>query len=260
MTGTSDSRVLRVEHDGPVAIVTLNRPDHLNAFDDDLHRQFSRFWIDLEHDHDTRAVVITGAGKAFSAGGNRDDFEALRTDLARRDVLMRGARRIVNEMLNVRVPVVAAVNGAAVGLGSTLASLCDIVFLADDAHFADPHVMVALVAGDGGAVTWPHMTSMLKVKQYLLTGDPVPPDEAVAIGLANFLAPAGEVVARATAFAHRMARLPPQAVQDTKMVLNQHLRLSAVTALGYGLAAETRSHDTPEYAEVAARFQSRGHG
>jgi enoyl-CoA hydratase/carnithine racemase len=101
---------------------------------------------------------------------------------------------------------------------------------------------------------------MLKVKQYLLTGDPVPPDEAVAIGLANFVVPADHVVADAIAFAHRLAALPPQAVQDTKAVLNQHLRLSAVAALGYGLAAETHSHDTPEYAEVPQRFRSRQRG
>jgi enoyl-CoA hydratase/carnithine racemase len=173
---------------------------------------------------------------------------------------MRSARRLVDEMLNVRVPVVAAVNGAAIGLGCTLATLCDIVFLADTARMADPHVTVALVAGDGGAVTWPHMTSMLKVKQYLLTGDPVPPAEAVAIGLANFVVPADEIVARATTFAHRLAALPPQAVQDTKSVLNQQLRLSAVAALGYGLAAETHSHDTPEYAAVPEKFRSRKRG
>jgi enoyl-CoA hydratase len=252
--------VLLVERDGPVAIVTLNRPDQLNAFDDELHHAFTRFWVDLDHDHEVRAVVLTGAGKAFSAGGNVADFDRLRTDLAARSSIMRGARRIVDEMLNVRVPVVAAVNGAAIGLGCTLATLCDIVFLADTARIADPHVAVALVAGDGGAVTWPHMTSILKAKQYLLTGDPIPPDEAVAIGLANFVVPAGRVVAEATAFAQRLAALPPQAVQDTKGVLNQHLRLSAVAALGYGLAAETHSHDTPEYAEVPERFRSRQRG
>jgi enoyl-CoA hydratase len=252
--------VLLVERDGSVAVVTMNRPDQLNAFDDELHHAFSRFWIDLDHDLDVRAVVLTGAGKAFSAGGNVADFDRPRTDLAARARLMRGARRIVDEMLNVRVPVVAAVNGHAIGLGCTLATLCDIVFLADTARIADPHVTVALVAGDGGAVTWPHMASMLKVKQYLLTGDPIPPDEAVAIGLANFVVPADQVVAEAAAFAHRLAALPPQAVQDTKAVLNQHLRLSAVAALGHGLAAETHSHDTPEYAEVPERFRNRARG
>jgi enoyl-CoA hydratase/carnithine racemase len=259
MTQSSES-VLLVERDGPVAVVTLNRPSHLNAFDDELHHAFSRFWVDLDDDLDVRAVVLTGAGKAFCAGGSIDDFELFRIDLRARAKIMRSARRLVDEMLNVRVPVVAAVNGAAIGLGCTLATLCDIVFLADTARMADPHVTVALVAGDGGAVTWPHMTSMLKVKQYLLTGDPVPPAEAVAIGLANFVVPADEIVARATTFAHRLAALPPQAVQDTKSVLNQQLRLSAVAALGYGLAAETHSHDTPEYAAVPEKFRSRKRG
>lgn len=259
MTVSPDD-VLLVDRDGPVAVVTLNRPHQLNAFDDELHDAFTRFWFDLDRDLDVRAVVLTGAGTAFSAGGNIAGFDQLRTDLAARAHIMRAARRIVDEMLNARVPVVAAVNGAAVGLGCTLATLCDIVFLADTARIADPHVTVALVAGDGGAITWPHMASILKVKQYLLTGDPVPPDEAVAIGLANFVVPADHVVAEATAFAHRLAALPPQAVQDTKAVLNQHLRLSAVAALGYGLAAETHSHDTPEYAEVPERFRSRPRG
>jgi enoyl-CoA hydratase len=253
----STDPVLLVQRDGPVVILTLNRPQQLNAFDDALHRAFARFWAELEDDLDVRAVVLTGAGTAFSAGGNIDDFDRFRTDLGARTKIMRSARRLVDEMLNVRVPVVAAVNGPAIGLGCTLMTLCDIVFLADTARVADPHVTVALVAGDGGGVTWPALTSLLKVKQYLLTGDPVPADEAVAIGLANFVVPAGEVVARATEFAQRLAALPPQAVQDTKAVLNQPLRLASVAALGFGLAAETHSHDTPEYAAVPQRFRER---
>ncbi len=259
MTNTTATELL-VERDGPVAIVTLNRPDALNAFDDSLHHAYARFWVDLEHDDSIRAVVLTGAGKAFCAGGNIDDFTRLRVDLAARASMMRSARRLVDEMINVRVPVVAAVNGPAVGLGCTLATLCDIVFLADTARLADPHVAVALVAGDGSAVTWPHLTSLLKAKQYLLTGDFISPDEAVSIGLANFVVPAAEVVEQATAFARRLAALPPQAVQDTKAVLNQHLRMAAVTTLGFGLAAETHSHDTAEYAAVPEQFRSRKRG
>lgn len=252
--------VLKVERDGPVITLTLNRPDALNAFDEDLHFAFARFWFELESDMSVRAVVLTGAGKAFCAGGSIDDFDLFRTDLTARNKIMRSARRVVDEMLNVRVPVIAAVNGHAVGLGCTLATLCDIVFLAEDAHFADPHVTVALVAGDGGAVTWPHLTSLLKAKQYLLTGDPVPPAEAVALGLANFVLPRADVLPAAQAYAHKLAALPPQAVQDTKAVLNQHLRASAVRALGYGVAAEVHSHDTPEYAEIPEKFRNRGRG
>jgi enoyl-CoA hydratase/carnithine racemase len=258
MDSTDD--VLVVHRDGPVAVVTLNRPKHLNSFDEALHHAFSRFWIDLDHDLGIRAAVLTGAGKAFCAGGSIDDFDLFRTDLDARASIMRSARRVVDEMLNVRVPVVAAVNGAAVGLGCTLMTLCDIVFLADSATIADPHVTVALVAGDGGAVTWPHLTSLVKAKQYLLTGDAMTADDAVSLGLANFVVTQADVVAEATAFAHRLAKLPPQAVQDTKAVLNQPLRLSSVTSLGFGLAAETHSHDTPEYAAVPEQFRSRKRG
>jgi enoyl-CoA hydratase len=138
-----------------------------------------------------------------------------------------------------------------------VATACDIVFMAETAFFADPHVTVALVAGDGGAVTWPALTSLLKAKQYLLTGDRMPAREALAIGMANFVVPPGELMEAATAFARRLASLPPQAVQDTKLVLNQVLRERAAGALPFGLAAESQSSDTAEYAEAPAKFAER---
>lgn len=249
--------VLRVESDGPVRIVTLNRPEQLNAFDDELHEQFARLWMYVEADLDARVVVLTGAGRAFCAGGSIDDFDRFREDFAARRRSMRNARRIVDELLNVHVPVVAAVNGPAVGLGSTLSSLCDAVFIADDTYLADPHVAVALVAGDGAAVTWPAHTGLLRAKRYLLTGDRIPAADAVAMGLATEAVPRDQVLPESLAFAHRLAELPPQAVQETKAVLNQTLRRNALGALGYGLAAESQSHDTTEYAAVPARFRDR---
>lgn len=236
-----------VRADGPVRVVTLNRPDELNAFSEDLHAQFVALWGRVEQDEDCRAIVLTGAGKAFSAGGSYEDFERRRVDMAARRRSLRLARQLVDEMLSVAVPVVAAVNGPAVGLGCTITSLCDIVFMADTAFLADTHVSVALVAGDGGAVTWPAMTSLLRAKQYLLTGDRLSAAEAVDLGLANFTVPADQLLAEATAYAHRLAAQPPQAVQETKALLNQHLRANAVRALGYGLAAESQSHDTNAY-------------
>ena len=116
---------------------------------------------------------------------------------------------------------------------------------------------ITLVAGDGGAVTWPALTSLLRAKQYLLTGDRVPAEEAVAIGLANFVVPGDRLLEEATAYARRLAAQPPQAVQATKAILNQHLRANAVRALGYGLAAESQSHDMPEYAHAAESLRPR---
>jgi enoyl-CoA hydratase len=242
---------IEVRADGPVRIVTLNEPDTLNAITEELHGVVARLWDRIAEDRDCRAVVLTGAGRAFSAGGHYPDFEQRRVDLDFRRLSMRTARKLVTGMLDVDVPVVAAVNGPAVGLGCTIVTLCDIVFMADTAFLADPHVSVALVAGDGSAVTWPAHTSLLKAKQYLLTGDRIPADEAVAIGLANFVVPAADLMAEATAFAHRLAAQPLQAVRETKAILNQHLRANAARSLGYGLAAESQSHDTPEYKTAA---------
>jgi enoyl-CoA hydratase/carnithine racemase len=252
---TSEPPVL-VESDGPVRIVTLNRPDQLNAFSDELHVEFPRVWQSLENDPTAKAAVLTGAGRAFCAGGSFEEFELHRRDQQARRRTMRLARRLVDEMLNVSLPVIAAVNGPAVGLGCTLTTLCDIVFMADTAFLADPHVSVALVAGDGSAITWPSMTSLLKVKQYLFTGDRIPADEAVSMGLANFAVPADQLMSEAVAFAQRIAAQPSQAVQDTKAVLNQHLRQAAVVALGMGLAAETHSHDTDDYGAVIEKQRS----
>jgi enoyl-CoA hydratase len=248
---------IRVEADGPIRTVTLNNPDQMNAFSDAMHDEFALLWSRMAVDRDARAVVLTGAGRAFSAGGSIDEFEYYRTDFAARRKTLQNARRLVDDMLNLHLPVVAAVNGPAVGLGCTLATLCDIVFIDESTFLADPHVTVALVAGDGSAVTWPFMTSILRVKQYLLTGDRIPAPAAVELGLANFAVPADALLPEATAFARRLAELPPQAVQDTKSVLNQLLRQAAVNVLGFGLAAESQSHDTEEYRAVPEKFRSR---
>lgn len=248
---------IRVTSDGAVRVVTLHRPDQLNAFDREMHEELPRALDRIASDRDARCVVITGAGRAFSAGGDLDGFEALRTDLEHRRQSLRGGRRLLEAILDFHLPTVAAVNGAAVGLGCTLATACDIVVMAESAFLADPHVSVALVAGDGGAVTWPLLTSLLRAKQYLFTGDRIPAAEAVAIGMANFAVPDAELMQRAVAFAHRVAAQPAQAVQDTKAVLNQHLRQSALLTLQYGLAAESQSHDTEDFRVAPERLRAR---
>lgn len=255
MTAQHNSAI-RVESVGPLRIVTLNRPDTLNAFDREMQAELPRVLTELSGDRDARAVVLTGAGRAFSAGGDIANFPLNRADLYHRRAGLREGRRLFDELISLHLPVVAAVNGPAVGLGCTVVTACDIVFMAEDAFLADPHVTVALVAGDGGAVTWPSLTSLLKAKQYLLTGDRMPAREALAIGLANFVVPGGELMDAATTFARRLASLPPQAVQDTKLVLNQVLRERAASVLPFGLAAESQSSDTAEYAEAPARFEA----
>ena len=237
--------------DGDVRVVTLNEPDTLNAFSGELHDSFVNLWPRLAADTDARAVVLTGAGRAFSAGGSYADFERRRVDLDFRQHEMDHARDIVMGMIDCPLPVVAAVNGPAVGLGCTVATLCDIVYMAESAFLADPHVSVALVAGDGSAVTWPAHMSLLKAKQYVLTGDRIPAAEAVAMGLANFVVPKDDLLDAALGFAHRLADQPPFALRETKRIFNEVLRHNAERALQTGLDAEHASHDTPEYAASA---------
>jgi enoyl-CoA hydratase len=195
VSGESErSAPILVDSDGPVRIVRLNRPEALNAADDALHARLASVWDELAQDTACRAVVLTGQGRAFSAGG---DFGVLKgmneSEPYRRKVLDEGAR-IVRSMAGFPLPIVAAVNGPAVGLGCSLAGLCDIVLIEESAYLADPHVSVGLVAGDGGAITWPALMSLLKAKEYLFLGDRIPAHVAVELGLANRVVPDGASV------------------------------------------------------------------
>ncbi len=245
----------RIDTDGDVRVVTMDRGDELNAFTEAFHADFVGLWRHLADEDTAGAYVLTGAGRAFSAGGSYDDFARRRDDRAVRRRSLRNARALFEAILEVEAPIVAAVNGPAVGLGATIATLCDIVFLSERAFLADTHVAVALVAGVGAAVTWPAHVGLLRAKQYLLTGDRVAARDAVALGLANFVVPAEALLADATAYAHRLAAQPAQATRATKAILNQHLRANAVRALGFGLAAESASHDTEDYETAIERLR-----
>jgi len=149
-------------------------------------------------------------------------------------------------MVACRLPIVAAVNGPAVGLGCSLVALSDIVYMAESAHLADPHVALGLVAGDGGPITWPLIMSLQLAKEYVLTGDRIPATRAAEIGLVNHVVPDGEVVEQARACAHKIARLPRRAAQDTKRIVNLHLERAITATIDYALAAEDRSFTSPE--------------
>src|SRR4029450_3645553 len=247
---------VRVESDGPVRIVRLSRPDQLNAVNTDLHLGLTRVFPLLSADPDARPAGITGEGRAFSAGGDFDLLERMVKDRAlRRDVIAEG-RELVRNMIRCRVPVVAAVNGPAVGLGCSVIALSDVVYMAEAAYLAAPHGVVGLVAADGGPLTWPLHTSLLLAKEYAFTGDRIgagrgrgiglanhrlPHGEGAsagldastgaptaggrprAIGLANHVSPAGEVLSAALAAAHKIAALPRQAVEATKRGVNLHV-------------------------------------
>ncbi len=245
---------LQIERDDTVLVVRLNRPEQLNATDHELHQGLAELWPQIDADPDVRAVVITGNGRAFSAGGDFSYIDELVNDLDLRRLTLIHGRQIVTGMVGCRVPVVAAVNGPAVGLGCSLVALSDVVFMAESAHLADPHVAVGLVAADGGPVTWPLLTSLQLAKEYALTGDKIPAARAAQIGLVNHVCPDDEVFATALACAKKMARLPKGAVEDTKRILNLHLERAVLATLDYALTAEHRSFDSPELRANIDRF------
>ena len=164
-----------VESEGPIRIITLNRPDDLNATNHVLHSGLAGLFPQIDADHEARVAVITGAGRAFCAGGDFSYIDELTRDTALRKQTLVDGKAIVTGMVRCRVPIVAAVNGPAVGLGCSLVALSDVVFMAESAHLADPHVLLGLVAADGGPVVWPLLTSLQLAKEYALTGDRIPP-------------------------------------------------------------------------------------
>jgi enoyl-CoA hydratase/carnithine racemase len=249
--------VIRVDVDGPVRVVRLMRPEQLNAVNDELHLALTRLFPQLSADRGARVAVITGEGRAFSAGGDFDLLDRMAKDRGLRSDVIAEGRELVLNMLRCRIPVVAAVNGPAVGLGCSVIALSDVVYIAESAYLSDPHVTVGLVAADGGPLTWPLHTSLLLAKEFAFTGDRIPATRAAEIGLANHVCPDGEVLPAALAAAQKIAALPRQAVEATKRVLNLHAERAVLATIDFAMASETESFDTPEIRANIDRFLDR---
>ena len=213
-----------------VALVTINRPDVYNATDFKLHNELSKVWLDLGQDDDVRVVVITGAGTAFSAGG---DFDLIEESIGNAKVIagtMEEARDIVHKLLNLDKPVISAINGVAVGAGLAVALLADISIASDRARFTDGHVRLGVAAGDHAAVIWPLLIGMAKAKYYLMTCDFLDGTEAERIGLVSQVVPHDELMDKAMDVARRLASGSQPALRYTKRSVKQWLWLSDLSA------------------------------
>jgi enoyl-CoA hydratase len=249
-----DYDFLNVDVTDGIMTVTMNSPETRNAVGEIEWTEFGRIWRDVATDSAVKIIILTGAGTAFCSGGNLKRFagdenvsELSKTELS--PITWR-------TWLSVPQPMIAAVNGDAVGFGTSLAVACDMVFTIPRARFGSPHVRLGIVPASNLGL-WPTLTNMLHAKEYLMTGKLFPADEAYRIGLVNRIVPEDELMSSAQAFAQELLSLPYDPIRWTKKVLNK-TRLESWN-LSYDLAQayESMATQSPEHHEAMARFAAR---
>ena len=216
---------LLFEHrDDGILLITINRPDVLNATNNRLHWELSRVWKDIDDDPETNVVVITGKGRAFSAGGDLEMIERMAGSAANIGQAWREAGDIVYNMINLDKPIISAINGVAVGAGLAVAFMADITIASENMRITDGHIRLGVGAGDHAVIIWPLLCGMAKAKYYLMTADFIDGKEAERIGLVSLCVPADKLMDKAMEVAQKLARGPQQALRLTKRSLNNWLQ------------------------------------
>lgn len=260
MTATYSYTTIATELRDRVLYATLSRPDVLNAVNKVMHEELQQLFVDVAHDSGVDVVAIRGAGRAFCAGGDiKEMSEGELTGLkgGESSLITSGAARLIRDLIAVPQPIVAILNGDAVGLGATLALMCDIVIAADTARIGDPHVRVGLVAGDGGAVVWPLLVGVNRAKEYLMTGRLLTAREAERIGLVNAVHPQEELDAASERMIRSLADGPSMAVRWTKQAINTLLLERCDHVLDLSLSLEALSASLPAHREAVQAFNER---
>ncbi|MCW2914493.1 MAG: putative enoyl-CoA hydratase [Actinomycetia bacterium] len=245
-----------VEVDEAVAVITLHRPERANAMDGELTDALLAGIRMLRDDDRVRCMVLTGAGDAFSAGGDIETIREMRDDPQIREAVLRAHKALFWELTRLPFPAIAAVNGPAVGAGVTIALLCDLVVIAEDAFLSDPRVALGLLDGAGGFVLWPLLTGLAAAREHLLLGDRVMAAEALRLGLANRVVRKQEVLAESLCLARRLAKLPAPAVREARRLLNFHVERAAAVVLDDSSRAEYQCFDTAEHHALVERLRS----
>ena len=248
---------IALKRDNRLLTITLNQPDSFNAVNLRMHEELAEVFIFATADEHSDVVVLTGAGKAFSAGGDLQHIahNAANPELFENEVRL--AKRIVFALLDLEKPLICRMNGHAVGLGATLALLCDVVFAADTAKIGDPHVALGLVAGDGGAVIWPQLIGFARAKEYLLTGELLTAKKAEEIGLINHCVAASELDTRVEAFCDRLLQGSTNAIRWTKVLINLELKRIANSMIDAGIAYEAVTQRSADHREGVAALQEK---
>lgn len=255
MPDYSDYQYLTVERqDDGVAVLTLNRPDKRNAINNEMHTELERVFLQIGSDEQIRALVLTGAGKAFCAGGDARSMEDGSFVPTGPATPFRAVRTLLHNLLEIEQPVVAAVNGDAAGLGANIALYCDIIIASETARFADTHTRMGLVAGDGGVIIWPLLIGWARAKEYLLTGDWITGAQGQQMGLVNYAVPQDRVIPTAMEWAQRLAAGAPKAMRWTKYSMNRILRDQINLALDVSTFLEAATMYSADLREAASAF------
>lgn len=247
------------DFDWPAAGVlrlTFNRPERLNTLDRQGHIEITEIWRDISADPDVRAVILCGAGRAFSAGGDFSLVEELTQTYEAKVRVWQEARDLVFNILDCTKPIVSAIQGAAVGAGLVAGLLADVSIVGKSAKLADGHTRLGVGAGDHAVILWPLLCSMAKAKYYLLLCDPVPGEEAERIGLVSLCVEDEELQAKAVEIATRLADGAASAIRFTKHALNNWMR-TAGPAFDASLALEMMGFGGPEAREGLASFREK---
>ncbi len=245
------------ERQGRLLRAAFNRPESLNAIDRIAHDEIARFFSELAVDPLTDVVILSGVGRAFSAGGDLEHIQRMIDDPRVFIDDMPSVKRIVFGMLDCPKPIIAKLNGAAVGLGATIALLCDVIFAVPTAKIGDPHVKIGFAAGDGGAVIWPHLIGHARAKEYLMTGRLLTAVEAEKIGLINHVVAADEIDRTVDAFAQELLSGAMRAIQWTKLAINIGLKQLAHSVLDASLAFEALSNATEDHREAVQALRDK---
>ena len=240
-----------------VLTISLNNPENLNAIRPDMDDAMTRIFWDADADPEVRVIVLRGEGRAFSAGGDIAAMQAGLEDISTFVSGTKNGKRFMQSMLDCDKPIVARVHGDAVGLGCTIALFADIVVASENARFADPHVKVGLVAGDGGAIIWPKNAGYAAAKYFLLTGDLVSAREAQAMGLIAKVTTAEELDAEVARVVAKLNDGALQAITFTKHVLNIGIRQLFASSVDAGFATETVSGRLDDHREAVNAFMEK---